>query len=50
MDPTPSIALIVAVLVLLPAAGLVIGVLFAMSRLEEELGSLGGFEGIHFET
>ena len=46
MNPT---AMFIAGLVVLPAVGLVTWAWFAMARVEEELRSVSGFEGMHFE-
>jgi len=45
MTPTP---IFIAALILLPAVGLVVWAWFTMDRIEEDLRSLGGFEGMHF--
>jgi len=39
----------IAALILLPAVGLVSWAWFAMDRVEVDLRSLSGFEGMHFE-
>jgi hypothetical protein len=41
-------ALLVALLVVLPAVGLMTWVWFAMAKVEEELSTFNGFEGLHF--
>ena len=46
MNITP---VLFTVLVVLPAAGLVAWAWFTMARVEEDLRSSGGFEGMHFE-
>jgi len=46
MTPT---TIFMAALILLPAVGLVIWAWFAMDRVEMDLRSLSGFEGMHFE-
>ena len=46
MTPT---SIFIAALILLPAVGLVVWAWFTMDRIEEDLRSLGGFEGMHFE-
>ena len=46
MTPTP---IFIAALILVPAVGLVVWAWFTMDRIEEDLRSLGGFEGMHFE-
>ena len=40
---------VIAVLILLPAVGLVTWVWFAMARVEEQLRSFTVFEALHFE-
>lgn len=45
---TPN-TLLIAAFILLPAVGLVTWAWFAMAQVEKELGSLGGFEVMHFE-
>lgn len=42
-------ALFIASLVLVPALGLVAWAGFAMTQLEEDMRSLGGFEDEHFD-
>ncbi|WP_088285080.1 hypothetical protein [Ideonella sp. A 288] len=46
MNPT---AMVIATLIVMPALGLAAWVWFAMARVEEELRSFNGFEGMHFE-
>ena len=46
MTPT---TMFIAALILLPAVGLVSWAWFAMDRVEVDLRSLSGFEGMHFE-
>jgi hypothetical protein len=41
--------LFIAGAILVPAAGLVAWAWFAWSRIDEELRSIGGFEGMHFD-
>lgn len=45
-----STALFIAALILLPAVGLATWAWFAMARVEQELRSFSGFEGMHFES
>lgn len=47
MNPS---AMFIAALILLSAVGLVTWAWFAMARVEEELRSFSGFEGMHFES
>ena len=42
-------AVFIAALILLPAVGLVAWAWFTMDRVEEDMRSLSGFEGMHFE-
>ena len=46
MNITP---VLFTVIVVLPAAGLVAWAWFAMARVEKDLRSIGGFEGMHLE-
>jgi hypothetical protein len=46
MNPT---AMFIAALIALPAVGLVTWAWFAMARVEAQLRSFNGFEGLHFE-
>ena len=46
MNITP---VLFTVLVVPPAAGLVAWAWFAMARVEKDLRSIGGFEGMHLE-
>ena len=43
-------AMFIAALILLPAVGLAAWAWFAMARVEQELLSFSGFEGMHFES
>lgn len=45
-----SNTMIVAALVILPAVGLLTWVWVAMARVEEELKSFIGFDGMHFDS
>ena len=42
-------AMFMSALILLPAVGLVTWVWLAMARVDEDLRSFSGFEGMHFE-
>ena len=46
MNPT---AMFFAALILLPAAGLLAWAWFAMAKVQDDLRSFDGFEGMHFE-
>lgn len=46
MTPT---TIFIAALILLPAVALVLWAWFAMAQVEEELGALNGFDGMHFD-
>lgn len=41
--------LLIAGVILVPVAGLVAWAWFAFARIDEELRSIGGFEGMHFD-
>lgn len=44
-----AVSMLIAALVILPAAGLVAWAWFAITQVEEELRSFTGFDGLHFE-
>jgi hypothetical protein len=45
-----AVSMLIAALVTLPAVGLVAWAWFAMTRVEAELRSFTGFDGLHFEN
>ena len=44
-----AVSMLMAALVILPAAGLVAWASFALTQVEEEFRSFTGFDGLHFE-
>lgn len=42
-------AMLITALILVPAVGVVTWAWFAMARVEAQMRSLNGFEGMHFE-